>query len=119
MQVREVVASVEDQQRASTAEPLQEAKVTAVQQMPMGERVCVDLCSRLSPGEGLLVGNFCRTLFLVHSEVRARALTLRCACAAIPTEGVLSGAAWRDFSTRRRRRPGAEPLIHIGVFINA
>ena len=79
MQVREVVASVEDQQRASTAEPLQEAKVTAVQQMPMGERVCVDLCSRLSPGEGLLVGNFCRTLFLVHSEVRARALTLRCA----------------------------------------
>ena len=36
----------------------------------MGDRVCVDMCCKLVPGEGLLVGNFCRALFLVHSEVR-------------------------------------------------
>ena len=31
-------------------------------------RVCVDLCSNMGPGEGLLVGSFARALFLVHSE---------------------------------------------------
>ncbi|GMH05133.1 hypothetical protein Nepgr_006973 [Nepenthes gracilis] len=34
----------------------------------MGNRVCVDLCSLMRPGEGLLVGSFARGLFLVHSE---------------------------------------------------
>ena len=31
-------------------------------------RVCVDLCSLLAPGEGMLIGNFARAAFLVHSE---------------------------------------------------
>lgn len=31
-------------------------------------RVCVDLCSNMVPGEGMLVGSFARGLFLVHSE---------------------------------------------------
>lgn len=31
-------------------------------------RVCVDLCSNMVPGEGMLVGSFARALFLVHSE---------------------------------------------------
>lgn len=31
-------------------------------------RVCVDTASLLRPGEGLLVGNFARAMFLVHSE---------------------------------------------------
>ena len=30
--------------------------------------MCVDLCSLLVPGEGLLVGSFAGGLFLVHSE---------------------------------------------------
>ncbi|XP_044468001.1 3-dehydroquinate synthase homolog isoform X1 [Mangifera indica] len=34
----------------------------------MGDRVCVDLCSLMRPGEGLRVGSFARGLFLVHSE---------------------------------------------------
>jgi hypothetical protein len=40
----------------------------------MGDRVCVDLCSLLRPGEGMLVGSFARALFLVHSEVSVRTL---------------------------------------------
>ncbi|KAK9119366.1 hypothetical protein Scep_017459 [Stephania cephalantha] len=34
----------------------------------MGDRVCVDLCNLMKPGEGLLIGSFARGLFLVHSE---------------------------------------------------
>ncbi|XP_021838737.2 uncharacterized protein [Spinacia oleracea] len=44
------------------------AKVNQVQMAGMGDRVCVDLCSLMKPGEGLLVGSFARGLFLVHSE---------------------------------------------------
>ncbi|XP_077224858.1 3-dehydroquinate synthase isoform X4 [Tasmannia lanceolata] len=47
---------------------LTEAIVTRVQMAGMGDRVCVDLCSLMRPGEGLLVGSFARGLFLVHSE---------------------------------------------------
>ena len=50
---------------------LDQACVCRIQQLGMGDRVCVDMCCKLVPGEGLLVGNFCRALFLVHSEVRA------------------------------------------------
>ncbi|KAM7278239.1 hypothetical protein ACFE04_005373 [Oxalis oulophora] len=42
--------------------------ITKVQVVGMGDRVCVDLCSLMRPGEGLLVGSFARGLFLVHSE---------------------------------------------------
>jgi hypothetical protein len=31
-------------------------------------RVCVDLCTLMEPGSGLLVGSFARTLFLVQAE---------------------------------------------------
>eukprot|EP00878_Enallax_costatus_P032812 GHUV01036105.1.p1 GENE.GHUV01036105.1~~GHUV01036105.1.p1 ORF type:complete len:487 (+),score=137.32 GHUV01036105.1:487-1947(+) len=44
------------------------AKVTGVTPVGMCDRVCVDLCSLLRPGEGMLVGSFARALFLVHSE---------------------------------------------------
>ncbi|CAM6081822.1 unnamed protein product [Calypogeia fissa] len=44
------------------------ASVSRVTTVGMGDRVCVDLCNLLGPGEGLLVGSFARALFLVHSE---------------------------------------------------
>lgn len=44
------------------------ARITNIQVTGMGDRVCVDLCSLMKPGEGLLVGSFARGLFLVHSE---------------------------------------------------
>ena len=34
----------------------------------MGDRVCVDTCSSMELGEGMLVGNSSQALFLVHSE---------------------------------------------------
>ncbi|XP_057948169.1 uncharacterized protein LOC131143812 [Malania oleifera] len=53
---------------ASNFLSLTSATVTWVQITGMGDRVCVDLCSLMRPGEGLLVGSFARGLFLVHSE---------------------------------------------------
>lgn len=47
---------------------LSSAIIKRVEHIGMGDRVCVDLCSLLNPGEGLLVGSFARALFLVHSE---------------------------------------------------
>ncbi|KAL2335545.1 hypothetical protein Fmac_016758 [Flemingia macrophylla] len=47
---------------------LTKATVAHIQVAGMGDRVCVDLCSLMRPGEGLLVGSFARGLFLVHSE---------------------------------------------------
>ncbi|MGQ0537191.1 MAG: 3-dehydroquinate synthase II [Methanobacteriota archaeon] len=44
------------------------ATVTGVRAIGSGDRVCVDTCSLLRPGEGLLVGSQSQGLFLVHGE---------------------------------------------------
>ena len=49
-------------------ETLVEATALEVVFEGMGDRACVDLCSILQPGEGLLCGSFSRGLFLIHSE---------------------------------------------------
>ncbi|XP_071723127.1 uncharacterized protein, partial [Rutidosis leptorrhynchoides] len=53
---------------ASNILNLTKVVITKVQVVGMGDRVCVDLCSLMRPGEGILVGSFARGLFLVHSE---------------------------------------------------
>lgn len=47
---------------------LESAEVTSVKPLGMGDRVCVDTCTLLHPGQGLLVGNSSQALFLVHAE---------------------------------------------------
>jgi 3-dehydroquinate synthase II len=44
------------------------AKITNVRQLPMGDRVCIDTCTNMKLGEGMLVGNTSSAFFLVHSE---------------------------------------------------
>ncbi len=48
--------------------PLRPAKVTAIRTLGLGDRVCVDTCSLLRDGEGILVGNASSGLFLLHAE---------------------------------------------------
>ncbi|MBS7287921.1 MAG: 3-dehydroquinate synthase II [Candidatus Freyarchaeota archaeon] len=48
--------------------PLTAAEVINVKEVGMGDRVCVDTCSILEVGEGMLVGSQAKGLFLVHSE---------------------------------------------------
>jgi len=44
------------------------AKITGVRPVGMGDRVCVDTCTMMRPGEGMLVGSQSKAAFLVHSE---------------------------------------------------
>ena len=46
-----------------------EAEVTALQNVPESERVCVDTTSLLKSGEGMLVGSTAKGFVLVHAEV--------------------------------------------------
>jgi len=48
--------------------PLQVARVTVVEPRGMGDRVCVDTCSLMAVGEGMLVGSQSNGLFLIQSE---------------------------------------------------
>lgn len=48
--------------------PLVPARVTRVTPVGMGDRVCVDTASLMTPGEGMLIGSQSNGLFLVHSE---------------------------------------------------
>jgi 3-dehydroquinate synthase II len=47
---------------------LLQAKVKRIEPLGMGDRVCIDTCSSMALGEGMLIGNSSQTLFLVHSE---------------------------------------------------
>lgn len=47
---------------------LAEAKITEITPVGMGHRVCVDTLSRMSSGQGMLVGNSAAFTFLVNAE---------------------------------------------------
>ncbi len=53
---------------ASPPVPLEVVRITTLKPLGMGDRVCVDTCSNLGLGEGMLVGNASGSLFLVHAE---------------------------------------------------
>lgn len=44
------------------------ATITAVKEAGIGDRVCIDTCSLMKPGEGMLIGNQSGGLFLIQSE---------------------------------------------------
>jgi len=44
------------------------ATITAAKQLGMGDRACLDTCTQMAVGEGMLVGNTASGFFLVHSE---------------------------------------------------
>lgn len=45
------------------------AKVTCVRELGLGARACIDTCSMLSEGEGMLVGSSSQGMMLVQAEV--------------------------------------------------
>ncbi|WP_461834255.1 3-dehydroquinate synthase II [Desulfothermus sp.] len=47
---------------------LEVAKITQIRPIGLGHRVCVDTCSILNTGQGMLVGNSSSFTFLVHAE---------------------------------------------------
>ncbi|MFA4903246.1 MAG: 3-dehydroquinate synthase II [Desulfobaccales bacterium] len=63
--VKEIARLVKD---VSPPVALTAARITELKPLGMGDRVCVDTCSNMGPGEGMLVGNSSGGLFLVHAE---------------------------------------------------
>jgi 3-dehydroquinate synthase II len=64
-----VVKEVATLLKASTASvALVPFTVTKIHPVGMGDRVCVDTCSILSDGEGMLMGNTSSAMLLVHAE---------------------------------------------------
>ncbi len=57
-----LIASVEDKT------VLEEARIVDICPVGMGDRVCVDTCTSMTFGQGMLVGNSSSALFLVHAE---------------------------------------------------
>lgn len=47
---------------------LKEAEILEIRPVGMGDRVCIDTCTSMVEGQGILVGNSSSALFLVHSE---------------------------------------------------
>ena len=52
----------------SPKEELSEVTVVSIKPVEMGDRVCIDTCSMMSPGEGMLIGSYSNCLFLIQSE---------------------------------------------------
>ena len=44
------------------------ARIKHIESVGLGDRVCVDTCSSMVQGEGMLIGNSSQALFLVHAE---------------------------------------------------
>jgi len=44
------------------------ATITSTKQLGMGDRACLDTCTQMTLGEGMLIGNTAAGFFLVHSE---------------------------------------------------
>ncbi len=63
--IRSIVAALRSENEAIG---LQEAEITRVLPLTMGDRICVDTCTSMQVGQGMLVGNSSGGMFLVHSE---------------------------------------------------
>jgi 3-dehydroquinate synthase II len=48
--------------------PLTIGEVVFIKTLGMGDRVCIDTCTQMGMGEGMLIGNTSQALFLVHAE---------------------------------------------------
>ena len=66
--INEIKKTIKVVKDVSERVPLQIAQVTRIEPLGMGDRVCIDTCTNMAIGEGMLTGNSSGGLFLVHSE---------------------------------------------------
>jgi len=64
----QIAQTVEFAHKAEHFVELVPAKVTTVRPVGMGDRVCIDTCSLMVSGEGMLIGSGANGFFLVHAE---------------------------------------------------
>ncbi len=65
VKVKSIVRKLKEESEKFDLHP---ARVRRIEPLGLGERVCIDTCSSMNPGEGMLVGNSSQGLFLIHSE---------------------------------------------------
>lgn len=65
-QIKEIAGEVDNASKVKY--DLKIATVTKVKPLGSGDRVCIDTTDMMSPGEGMLIGSYSKSLFLVHSE---------------------------------------------------
>jgi 3-dehydroquinate synthase II len=66
--INEIKKTAEIIQGITEKIPLVVATITNIKQLGMGDRSCLDTCTQMNLGEGILVGNTASAFFLVHSE---------------------------------------------------
>jgi len=66
--INEIKKCAEIIQGISGKIPLLTATITVTKQLGMGDRACLDTCTQMTLGQGMLVGNTASGFFLVHSE---------------------------------------------------
>jgi 3-dehydroquinate synthase II len=64
----EEITQLKEMLKESLKLSLSSAKVVKIKEVGSGDRVCIDTCSLLSIGEGMLIGSQSMGLFLIHSE---------------------------------------------------
>lgn len=64
-EVRKIVSALKQKEEKIE---LVEAEVTRVFSLAMGDRICIDTCTDMKVGQGMLIGNSSGGMFLVHSE---------------------------------------------------
>ncbi len=64
--VKKIAKLIEDIKMAHYE--LKPATITRLEPVGSGDRVCIDTCSLMGIGEGMLIGSYSHGLFLVHSE---------------------------------------------------
>ncbi|WP_296888876.1 3-dehydroquinate synthase II [uncultured Methanobrevibacter sp.] len=65
-QIKEITQEVDDASKVKYE--LKTATITNVKSLGSGDRVCIDTTDMMVPGEGMLIGSYSKSLFLVHSE---------------------------------------------------
>jgi len=66
---RELMKKIVDAVKRETRKiELREAEITEMKQIGLGDRVCIDTCTLMEIGEGMLIGSQSDAFFLVHSE---------------------------------------------------
>ena len=66
VQIKEIAEEVDNASRVKYE--LKVATITNVKPLGSGDRVCVDTTDMMQPGEGMLIGSYSKSMFLVHSE---------------------------------------------------
>ena len=65
---RDEIKDVIDMRASSGTLELRPVKVSLVENVSLGDRVCIDTCTMMREGEGMLVGSFSSGFFLVQAE---------------------------------------------------